>query len=407
MVDDGSMKTITRKLVFLFPGFEPLTPQVHERRFETGTRIASECWGIDFRFVPASPALPSEPDATPRSEVRLSGPGWQTESEIVICDWSDTIALYGSKPAWTRLLAGLGALADFAVTGTAVRYFRTSWRYGLFFLYPIVLLLFALALTIFVATLPWAIGASAWQLVWSLPLAAALLAAMSRHGIRRLHFLTLMDDWAFARDLAHGTSAAIEARVAIHARAIENGLGRSDVEEVIVAGHSLGVGLAVLALDRALSRTAPKVPVHVLSVGASLLKTALHPAATAQRAAVRSLVEGHRLPWVDVQSLSDPLNFYRSNPARSLGIEGGRAPVVHRISLGKLVSERNRRRNRLDFFRRHRQFVYGTERRHPYSFHLILAGPVEFERYAETGSIDVPPLAASRPATPDVNRNAS
>lgn len=145
---------------------------------------------------------------------------------------------------------------------------------------------------------------------------------------------------------------------------------------------------------------------HILSVGASLLKTALHPAARDQREAVRALVEDHRLTWVDVQSLSDPLNFYRSNPAGSLGIETGRTPVVRRISLGRLVNERNRRRNRLDFFRRHRQFVYGTERRHPYSFHLIVAGPLPFERYAAEGSIDVPPIATSRPAGPDADRNA-
>lgn len=400
------MKTISRKLVFLFPGFEPLTAEVHEKRFHSGARVAAECWNLDLEFSPATPAPAGGPDVTPRSRARLSGAGWTTDSEIVVCDWSETIALYGRRPAWTRLLAGLAALSDFAMSGTAFRYFRTSWRYGLFFLYPLILLLFTLGLTFAIAALPLVMGLSALHLIWSLPLAALLLGAMSRHGVKRLHFLTLMDDWAFARDLARGSNPAIAARIEIHARAIEQGLSRNDVEEIIVAGHSLGVSLAALALSRALGRSPAQAPVHILSVGASLLKTALHPAARDQREAVRALVADHRLTWVDVQSLSDPLNFYRSNPAGSLGIETGRTPVVRRISLGRLVNERNRRRNRLDFFRRHRQFVYGTERRHPYSFHLIVAGPLPFERYAAEGSIDVPPIATSRPAGPNADRNA-
>ena len=40
---------------------------------------------------------------------------------------------------WVRMPRGIAAFADFIVSGTAWRYFVVNWRYGLFFVYPIVI----------------------------------------------------------------------------------------------------------------------------------------------------------------------------------------------------------------------------------------------------------------------------
>ena len=48
---------------------------------------------------------------------------------------------------YVRLLSGIVALLDFIVTGTFFRFVATSWRYALFFLYPIVLIAIILALS--------------------------------------------------------------------------------------------------------------------------------------------------------------------------------------------------------------------------------------------------------------------
>lgn len=386
------MTAIKRRLVLLFPGFEPLSRAVHTERFERGARMAADVWGVGLVSERASGIQPDEPDL----RIAMSGDGWHTQSEIVVCDWSDTIARYSRRPFVTRLKEGFAALLDFATSGTARRYFQVSWRYGLFYSYPLVLTLLTLVAAFFVAVGPLLGDHSAIHLLWSIPAAILLAALVALYALKRLHFMTLMDDWAFARALARNTDPALAERIASQARSIERGLTRDAFDEIVMAGHSLGVSLGVLALSDALSRARPAAPVHVLTVGASLLKTALHPAAARQREAVRALVEDHRLLWVDVQSLSDPLNFYRSNPARSLGITGGREPITKRISLGKLVLPKTRARLRRDVFRRHRQFVYGTERRHAYSFHMILTGPVGFERFAQAGDVDLPPLPGAR-----------
>ena len=55
----------------------------------------------------------------------------------------------------------------------------------------------------------------------------------------------------------------------------------------------------------------------LLTVGSSLLKVALHPAAQALRKNVETVASSKTI-WIDVQSLTDPMNFYKSDPVRDL-----------------------------------------------------------------------------------------
>ena len=145
------MTAIRRRLVLLFPGFEPLSLSVHAERFRRGAHMAADVWNVGIEEdLRADPARDLAFD--------LSGPGWRTQTEVRICDWSETIALYGQRSPAHRIGAGLFALADVAVSGTAFRYFRTSWRYGLFFLYPILLTFGTLAAAAMIAMLPALLG---------------------------------------------------------------------------------------------------------------------------------------------------------------------------------------------------------------------------------------------------------
>jgi hypothetical protein len=385
---------VSRRLVFLFPGFEPMQAADHVGRLRHGAEKTAAAFDVSLTLDHAEPARAG----TFLSDTRWTGEGagWRTETDMVLCGWGDLVLDYAARPTRRRLAAGLAALGDFLVGGTFLRYCRTSWRYALFFLFPILLLTLIGAAGLLLASLPAWLGLSLPHALWSVPLAALAVVLLFGRADKRFHLLVALDDWAMAADLCRGRSAALRARVAAFADMLTARMARTQADEVLVAAHSLGASFAVLALAEALER-AGGAPAHlgILTVGSSLMKTALHPAASGQRAAVEALVSRHRLPWLDVQAITDPINFYRSNPAGSLGIAAGRVPTTMRISLSKLLFPQTFARIRLNFFRLHRQFVLGNERRRPYAFHMILFGPVSFPRVVEARSVDLPPL---RPA---------
>lgn len=386
---------IEKRLVFVFPGFEPMLAAAHMDRFRRAAERSAPLWRTEIRWdTPNEPRVAESPVLFPSLRAKLSGASWHTETELVFCDWGDLILAYAARPAIERLSSGLLALADFLVTGTFFRYCRVSWRYAFFFAFPIAVMTAA----IFIG---WAVHAALTALLTGLAGSVAgfvlgLLAALALLFLaeRRWHLLTAMDDWAMARDLCRERNPALSARIARQAEEIAARSAASDAGEIVVAAHSLGASFAVLALDQAFSHglNADR-PWHFLTVGSSLMKTALHPAARIQRAAVRRLVADHRIAWTDCQGLSDPINFFNSNPATSLGIREGRIPVVVRVRFKHLVLPETYRRIKRDFFRLHRQFVLAVERRSPYSFHMLLLGPRPLADFAETRTIDVPPLA--------------
>ncbi|MBB4003765.1 hypothetical protein [Aurantimonas endophytica] len=391
---------IEKRLVFLFPGFEPLRAEAQVERFHRAAKRSADVWNAELVLgSPDTGSTKTAPFAV--FHAVLAGSGYKTETDIVVCDWSDLIRAYAARPVITRFVTGLVALGDFLLTGTVFRYLRTSWRYGFFYAFPLAMLLFALVPALLVFS--WLAGLA--------PGALGVLAGLAGGGCvalallwwvnRRLHLLTALDDWAMARDFCRGRNPLILARIERQASEIRRRSDASDAQEVVIAAHSLGASLAILAVDRAIRDGLAAERLHIFTVGSSLLKTALHPAASDQREAVERLVVDRRLPWTDCQGLSDPINFYKSNPATSLGIMDGRTPIVVRIRFKHLVKAATYQRIKRDFFRLHRQFVLAVEQRCAYSFHMLLLGPRPLVDFAETGTVGLPPLAGDAPVTPD------
>ena len=389
---------VNKRLVFLFPGFEPMRAREHADRFKRAARRSAGVWGAELRLGRTRRRRGEAGSAAFLDlRARLSGEGWSVSTDVVVCDWGDIILSYQARPPITRILSGLAGLLDFAVTGTFFRYCRTSWRYAFFYLFPLVALLGSLAAggllgSLVASVIPGPFGVLAGLVVDCL-MPLLLLMILDR----RLHLLTAFDDWALARDMCRGRNRRLEQRITRQTEEMLKRVGDGGFDEVVIAAHSLGACLAVPALSRALNapggwpgRDMP----CVLTVGSSLLKSALHPSAAGQRAAVADLVKNHRVTWIDCQSLTDIINFYGSNPATSLGIRDGRVPSVVRVRFRSILSPSTYRRIKRDFFRIHRQFVLAVERRAGYSFHMLLLGPNRVGAFAETKSLDRPPLAA-------------
>src|SRR5690606_25212302 len=104
-------------------------------------------WRVEARATP--PELSSD-GRVMRWRVMALGPNWRTDTTFTILRWDDLIAPYMGAPGWRKIRDGYAALAHFVLNGTIWRYFSANARYGLFVIYPLVLLVAFAALSVFV-----------------------------------------------------------------------------------------------------------------------------------------------------------------------------------------------------------------------------------------------------------------
>lgn len=360
------LPSVRRRLVLFLPGFEAIPAAGHGRRFVREARRTAPVHGM---------ALPYDIPVSQEGEVTVvhvaaESPAGVTETELHIDSLDAIAATYAAHPRFRRIASGYRALFDFAVTGTAWRFARTSWRYVIFYLFPFLLPLLALML-----------AGAAWRISGGSPLglAAGVVAAVAIAwvALRYLHLMLVMDDWAFARDLAHGKQPAFEAAIDRLAASTMRRADEGTVDEIIIAAHSMGAMAAVALCARILRSSRPLPPIGLLTVGSSLMKVALHPQADWLRRDVETISQ-HGAPWLEVQSLTDPIHFYKSHPLSSLGIADNGSVQVMRVRFRDQLDPARYDRIKRDFFAVHRQFVSGVDRASDYAFHAILCGPEPF-----------------------------
>jgi hypothetical protein len=386
--------SVADRLVVLLPGFEQMPVEAHHRRFMREAKKTAPVYDIELKEMsPLTISIAEEAVAVGRFSLSSSGKDWSAATDFILYGLGDITMFYAARNPLVRLLSGIVALLDFILTGTFFRFVATSWRYALFFLYPLVLLAGAIGASYGVGRAAVAVGAGGVII----PLALSLLSAIALlwFAARKMHFLLIMDDWAFACDMARGKRPEVMAKmqnvVADAAARISSAPANT---EILVAAHSLGAICALQILGAALGRDDSR-RCGLLTVGSSLLKVALHPAARNLRDSVKTVTRSGTI-WIDVQALTDPMNFYRSDPVRDLKLTGGTSPVAVRVRFRSQLCDEAYKAIRRDFFRVHRQFVFGVEKRTHYSWHAILCGPERFADIAAKGGLPCDrPVSAS------------
>jgi hypothetical protein len=386
--------------VFHIGGYDPITPPAGAQR-----RFVREITRFQLtRSVKAFiDGLHDGADQTKWS-VTTTGPNWQVETDYRLVRWDDVIETFKRRTTGYRVLFGFIAFLDFILSGAFRGYVRTNWYYAVFFLYPFVtfaaLILGALLISVLAlkigGSIPVAIG------VGFLVLTAILLGPW-----RGLHLDALFDDWIFSREYVWCGNSIVEQRLdRVAAEIVAAGRG-SDLDEILVIGHSLGAVIGIDLLNRALRLDpavgASKIPVTFITVGSSILKTGLHRGAIRFREAVERVARSHGIFWGDYQARIDMLNFYNTYPMAEMALTTENEPIVRLVEIGRML-----RRIRLHFYRLHCQFISGNDRRAAYDYFMLVCGPVsaKSQTLAQDGAvsmfgddgalISVPPSAVSR-----------
>ena len=143
--DDTRLVPVKRRRIIHISGFEPIEPAVLTRRLSSGLKHFAPIWGAT---ATRSDAVMSEDGRVITWDVTAHGPNWSTDTQYTILRWDDLMAPYVGQPWLRRIVAGYAALFEFARTGTIGRYFKANVRYGLFVIYPVLVLVACLILAV-------------------------------------------------------------------------------------------------------------------------------------------------------------------------------------------------------------------------------------------------------------------
>ena len=382
------MASVDDRLVLYFPGFDPLDADAHQRRYERSAAQSGNTWSIDYQVGPVT-----ETEAGSRMDVVASHGGHETHSTVFIYDHNALISQLRDLPVWKQILAGFCAGAGIIREGGAHGYFRHAWRFGLFFLFPFLLIAFGFAAAVAIALVPLWLGLSGLFYLLSVPIAALFFAKGVMPFSDRFHTLHLFADWRFALHVARDDAFArewIDARAQNVLKALE-----LPSQEVLVISHSMGASLALAVMARVQELKPDALTgrnVSFVTLGGAALQCGLLSSATRLRDSVGRLARDPDINWFDIQCLTDPIHLYRCHTAQLCGHKDAVQPRIVPIRFKHSLSAERYKKNKRNFLRMHRQYVLGSDKKSGFDFTLITAGPLPAAAFAEFRSEQPPVL---------------
>jgi hypothetical protein len=386
---------VRKRHVFFIAGFDPYDVGGLYRRFTREAAVCAKTWNIGAKVS----ELRQSSDLAGDWTIDASGPNWATQTTYEPWVWHDIVRADVAGPMLPRLKAGAATFWDFIASGTAKRYFKANYRYGCFFLIPFLDVVLFAVLGIIAAWFAARAVPVAPVLAWIIGIVIALAAfvLLLRWPGQRWRVSQGLADWITAREYMYDQRPDIAARIASFSERLIARVQGSDADEILIVGHSLGATLAVdalahaLATDPELTRRGPKLA--FLTIGATIPKLGLHPAATRLRACADRVAAEQDLTWGEFQTRQDPISFYRFDPVRLTKFKdnSGGKPHVRVVNFRDLLSPETTRRIFWDFMRIHYQFVMASERRGVYDLFTMVIGPAPLERtiWAPGGSAEL------------------
>jgi hypothetical protein len=382
---------VKKRLIINFTGYEGLHPDAVRGRYMNSAADFNRLW----RAKTQASRMREEGQNIASMRIKTSGINWSTETEFCQYGTADIFDAYAARNVATRFATGLMAFLDILLTGTFWRYVRTSWRFGIFFMWPFALACFITLVTVGVALAPLSAGHSGVHLLWSIPVSLALGRVLIRWPGEKFFFSYLLDDWAAASDRIYGRNARILQRRQAFADHLVAKLRASDADEVVIIGHSLGTVPAIEAIAdvwRSNPELLKRKPVSLLAAGSCLLMIAFHPRATGLREDMRIVLQETPVLWAEFQTISDIVHFYKSDPAAAIGITPRKAPIIRRIRFKHIHSAKRYARAKQNFFKMHLLFLKGAQIRNPYDIGMFVQGPVAFRDLVTIYRESAPPL---------------
>ncbi len=399
--------SVRKRRVFYLPGYDPFPPRRYRELYRSEGAAQAALSGYQIEQSP----LPGKTKNGWAVAAQMDGATTNAEIEVLV--WSDLVrdSMSRSIPATYLQLA--------QTTGVYIwsgAFRRLMWlRKGpvIAALYPIVMLVMQLLASLFVAAtagglllklintplglfntaLPGALASLLW---WPIFLAVTwfmLKFWQSKDGTFYAYYL--MHDYAYGARTGGANPPELEDRMAEFGRVIEEAL-RSDVDEVLVVGHSSGahLGASILADLVRQGRVPEDGPeLSFLSLGQVIPMVSFLPKAHRLRRDLRELSVAHEITWVDVSAPGDGCSFALCDPVAVSGVQpaDARWPMIFSAAYTQTLKPETWAALRWKFFRLHFQYLCafdnlpGTD--HDFDYFRVTAGPLTlYDRFGNRES---------------------
>jgi hypothetical protein len=383
------MRRIEKRVVLHFPGFEPLDAAAHRARYGRSAKQSASVWDYS-----ADVGELQEFGAAPYFDVRTNGDGWETNSRIHVLDHDGIVKMLNGRNLVVRLVMGFLAAMRVAFGGGLTRYFRHAWRFGLFFIFPFLLVLIGLLISSLIVQMPRHAGLPDWTLLLTVPAAIAFFVYVYLPQAERLHTVHLFADWELAVAMAGSKDASVECWIEACAKSAREALDQP-ADEYVISSHSMGSSAAAHVIGLLLERE-PELfvgkRVVFSTLGSAILQCSLLRSASVLRSRVGLIARCQQIFWTDVHCLTDAIHFYKTRVAAVCGHADAPQPTIIFIRFKTMLTEEHYRRIKKDFLRMHRQYVLGPDRRAAFDFTLMTAGPLPAADFAGFTQSNMPAL---------------
>jgi len=164
----------------------------------------------------------------------------------------------------------------------------------------------------------------------------------------------------------------------------------SDVDEVMIVGHSSGAHLAVVLAAEVLRRRSQASNLALLTLGQAIPVTSFLPGAWDLRRDLQQISTREDIKWLDVSAPGDGACFALSDPVAVSGVTPSTrkfGPTVISAAFSQTLSKETQRGTRWKFFRRHIQYLCAFDYPVEYDYFKITAGSVSLKtRFAHRTS---------------------
>ncbi|SDN31616.1 hypothetical protein SAMN05216196_101121 [Lutimaribacter pacificus] len=379
-----------RRRVFYIPGYDPIHPRRYRELYRKEGRDQAAITGYDLTLSPGK-----GDSGRYGWHVETLVDGARTDTDVEVLVWSDIVrdSMSNSIPAtYLQLLRTAWAYIG---SGALWRLMRLRKGPVIAALYPIVMLLAQLALALLAGWLLWRaaglltpwLGVAAQGIGALAGIALAVLVLRwFRARDNRLYAYYLMHDFAYSAQARGANPPELEARMAEFADTVAAAL-QTDVDEVLVVGHSSGAHLGVSILADLIrdGRVPPDGPaLAFLSLGQVVPMVSFLPDAWRLRRDLAYLAQSDRLTWVDVTAPGDGCAFALCDPVAVSGVapQDKRWPLVFSAAFTQTLGPERLAALKRRYFRLHFQYLCAFDRPKDYDYFLITAGPVTLaDRY--------------------------
>ena len=382
------VNTVRKRAVLYIPGYDPFPPRRYRELYRTESASQAALSGYDLQLGPRAGA-----GFGWSIEAEIEGAQVQTDIQVLV--WSDLVRKSMNPPIPVTYALLVKTAWIYLSTGALFRLARLRKGPLIAALLPAVLLLGQLLIALLLGAgaakgvsfaLAWAqpagvgvgIETAARTLVWAGVTWLALRWFKARDG--KVFAYYLMHDYAFSSGLYGETPPVLEARMAAFGEQIVAAL-QSDVDEVLIVGHSSGAHLAVSILADLLR--AGRLPTEagalsLLTLGQVIPMLSFLPKATKLRADLHDLSCASEITWVDVTAPGDGCAFALCDPVAVSGVapaEGKRWPLVLSAAFTQTLSPERQQELKRRYFRLHFQYLCAFDRPGSYDYFRITAGP--------------------------------